>query len=604
MNLLDKRYTVFAEVIWRQKSGLFKLMGLALLAALATALMPWPLKILADYALADIPAGPLALTSADSIWRNPTFMITMAALASIMLFAFASILSVSSSWLWSKIGQQMVFDLSMIMFQRLQRLSKLFHSKNPVADSMGRLTVDSWCVFTIAQALLITPAQNIITLAVVGVVAWQIDPYLTIVSIAIAPVIAATTVVFGERLRRKAQINREAQTRVMTFVHQMLTAIPLVQAFGKESANCDRFRSLSDQAVKATQKNTLLDSGFTIVNALTMSIGLAIVLVLGGLRVVEGTITVGSLLVFLGYLSALQGETESLLLTFKNLKASQASSYRVLEILEADEEVSNASDSRVLPTSTRNRALGITFENVSFAYNAETPVLKNISLRIPAGKTVAFVGGSGSGKSTIASLIPRFFDCDDGRILLGDKDMIDIDLSSLRERISVVLQDPYLLPLSVADNIGYASPNASREDILAAATAASADAFIKKLPNGYDTVLGERGAGLSGGQKQRLAIARALLKDAPILLLDEPTSALDAHTESTLFQALNKLMEGRTTIMIAHRLSTVRNADIIVVLEKGEIAEQGNHEDLMALNGIYAEMLRLMPTDSTLEDAA
>ncbi len=594
-----RRYRSITPVIWQQKKGLTKLLVLALLAACVTALMPWPIKLLVDYALVEQPS----LVSDNSIFTNPAVLIAIAALASVLFFALSSAISVASSWLWSKIGQQMVIDLSMIMFNKLQRLSKIFHTKHPVADSLGRLTVDSWCVFTIAQALLITPVQNLITLLVIGLVAWQIDPFLAVLSLLLSPLLAASTIYFGEKLRARSQLQREAQSRVMSFVHQTITAIPLVQAFGREQANCAKFRNLSNEAVKSAKISSLFDNGFTFVNAVTLSAGLTIVLIAGGQRVLDGTITVGSLLVFLGYLHTLQGETESLLLTYKNVKSAEANLDRVLEVLDADEEITDHWGARALPKEGLHNPVGIRFENVSFAYEENRPVLNNISLEIKPGETVAFVGKSGSGKSTLASLIMRFFDWDSGKIYIGDEDIYDIDLKSLRDRISVVLQDPFLLPLTVAENIAYGTPDATREEIIRAATTASAAAFISKLPNGYDTMIGEKGANISGGQRQRLAIARAILKNAPVLILDEPTSALDARTETLFFEALSKLMQGRTTIIVAHRLSTIRDADKIVVIDKGQVAESGNHAELMALNGIYAEMIRLQSTELEKEAA-
>ena len=586
------RYSSITPVIWQQKKGLVQLLILALLAACVTALMPWPIKLLVDYALVEQPI----VSTSNLYFMSPAVLIFVAASASVLFFALSSAISVASSWLWSKIGQQMVIDLSMLMFNKLQRLSKIFHTKHPVADSLGRLTVDSWCVFTIAQALLITPVQNLITLLVIGLVAWQIDPFLAILSLLLSPLLAASTIFFGERLRARAQHQREAQSKVMSFVHQTITAIPLVQAFGREQANCAKFRRLSGEAVKSAKVSSLFDNGFTFVNAVTLSAGLTIVLVAGGQRVLDGTITVGSLLVFLGYLQTLQGETESLLLTYKNVKSAEANLDRVLEVLDADEEIFDHWGARALSKSSLHKPVGIRFENVSFGYEANRLVLRNINLEIKPGETVAFVGKSGSGKSTLASLIMRFFDWDSGNIYIGDENIYDIDLKSLRDRISVVLQDPFLLPLTVAENIAYGTPDATREEIIRAATTASAAAFISKLPNGYDTVIGEKGANISGGQRQRLAIARAMLKNAPVLILDEPTSALDARTETLFFEALSKLMRGRTTIIVAHRLSTIRNADRIIVIEKGEVAESGNHTELMEINGIYAEMIQLQST--------
>ncbi len=596
------KYNAIFPVIFRQKQGLLQLLALAVLAALLTALLPWPVKLLVDYALVERSANT---TSDIGYLRNFTAaqLVALAAATSLMLFAASSAATVASSWLWSKTGQSMVVDLSLKLFDRLQHLSRLYHTRHPIADSLSRLTVDTWCVFSIAQALLITPVQNLLTLAVVSVIAWQLDPFLTLLSLALAPVLALSTLLFGKRLKHHATNMREAQSAIMSFVHQTLGAIPLVKAFHHEKLNQQRFQELSGSAINATRRNTLVDNSFKLFNGVVLSAGLAIVLFFGSQRVIEGSITIGSLLVFMGYLRTLQGEAESLLLTYANLKTAEASLARVMEIIDAPEDINDAESARLLPRSSKARTLDIRFENVSFGYEPERPIIKDVTLNIPAGKTVALVGGSGSGKSTLASLIPRFFDIDAGQILVGNKPVQDIALQSLRERISLVLQDPYLLPLTIAENIAYGKPEASREEIIQAATTANASAFIRKLPQGYDTVLGERGVTLSGGQRQRLSIARALLKDAPILILDEPTSALDNRTESLFFSALTELIKGRTTIIVAHRLSTIRKADLIVVLDDGRISEQGSHEELLTNNGLYADMYRIQhPEEFNVEE--
>ncbi len=596
------KYNAIFPVIFRQKQGLLQLLALAVLAALLTALLPWPVKLLVDYALVERSANT---TSDIGYLRNFTAaqLVALAAATSLMLFAASSAATVASSWLWSKTGQSMVVDLSLKLFDRLQHLSRLYHTRHPIADSLSRLTVDTWCVFSIAQALLITPVQNLLTLAVVSVIAWQLDPFLTLLSLALAPVLALSTLLFGKRLKHHATNMREAQSAIMSFVHQTLGAIPLVKAFHHEKLNQQRFQELSGSAINATRRNTLVDNSFKLFNGVVLSAGLAIVLFFGSQRVIEGSITIGSLLVFMGYLRTLQGEAESLLLTYANLKTAEASLARVMEIIDAPEDINDAESARLLPRSSKARTLDIRFENVSFGYEPDRPIIKDVTLNIPAGKTVALVGGSGSGKSTLASLIPRFFDIDAGQILVGNKPVQDIALQSLRERISLVLQDPYLLPLTIAENIAYGKPEASREEIIQAATTANASAFIRKLPQGYDTVLGERGVTLSGGQRQRLSIARALLKDAPILILDEPTSALDNRTESLFFSALTELIKGRTTIIVAHRLSTIRKADLIVVLDDGRISEQGSHEELLTNNGLYADMYRIQhPEEFNVEE--
>lgn len=590
MNL--KQYKSVIPIIFKQKVGLLQLLSLAIVSASFAALMPWPLKILADHALVEVDHSRLGAIPSS-------YLVVIGGVLAFTLYALNSALSVASSWLWSKVGQLMVIDLSLQLFDRLQRLSRIYHTKQPVADSLNRLTVDTWCVFSIAQSILITPVQNIITITVVSVIAWQLDPYLTLVSLIIAPILGLSTVVFGGRIKKYSIDLREKQSSLMTFVHRTLGSMPLVTAFSSQERNSKSYQTLSKQTVVAAKRNSFFDQVFEMANGMVLGIGLAVVLYLGSSRVIDESITIGSLLVFVGYLATLQGEAQSLLMTFKNLKTAEASLGRVNEILDVYDSTMDTDDSRVLFRSTRSRVLNITFDNVSFEYEAGKPVLKNIDLEIEAGKTVAFVGPSGSGKSTLASLIPRFFDATEGDIRIGEHSVRDISVQSLRERMSLVLQDPYLLPLTIKENIAYGKPGATQAEIIQAATTANASGFIRRLPKGYDTVLGENGVNLSGGQRQRLSIARALLKNAPVLILDEPTSALDNQTESLFMSALNELMKGRTTVVVAHRLSTIRNVDKIVVVEQGEIAEQGRHDELMALNGLYADMVRIQTIETS-----
>jgi ATP-binding cassette subfamily B protein/subfamily B ATP-binding cassette protein MsbA len=316
----------------------------------------------------------------------------------------------------------------------------------------------------------------------------------------------------------------------------------------------------------------------------------------GGFQVLNGALSVGSLLVFLSYVAALYSPMEALAYLPASYAAASARARRVMEVLDADREVRDRPGAMVLAEDRRGERGHIQLEDVSFGYESARPVLHAISLDVQRGETIALVGPTGAGKTTLASLIPRFFDPWEGRVMLDGRDIRDIELESLRRQVALVLQDPFLLPLTAAENIAYGRPEASREEIVAAAEAANADEFIRELPEGYDTVLSERGASLSGGQKQRLAIARALLKDAPILILDEPTSALDSETEALLLEALDRLMQGRTTFIIAHRLSTIRDADRIVVLENGRVVEIGTHQQLMGNKGRYARLCALQRT--------
>jgi ATP-binding cassette subfamily B protein/subfamily B ATP-binding cassette protein MsbA len=568
---------------------LLLILGLSALSSAATALRPWPVKLLVDYALGDsfIPERIQAILSALALPPTPVVLIFLAAIASLALLAFDSAVEAGTGWAWTVSGQRMVYDLAATLFHHLQRLSPSYHLRHPIGDSLSRMLDDTYCVYTVADRLLVAPSQHLLTLITVGAVAYTLDPLLTVLSFLVAPLMGGATAFFAPRLKRQSGQSRQAQSRLLSFVHQTLTAIPVVQAFGTEERNRQHFRNIAQDAVTVSQKGILIEGGLEFSNGFVTIVGTALVLYVGGLRVLSGVLTVGSLLVFLAYLRSMQNAFRSLLEIYAKLKATEAVADRVLEVLDAEERVEEAADAQPLPLLPSAKRGHVRLEGVTFGYEANRPMLRDVSLEARPGEMVALVGRTGAGKSTLVSLIPRFFDPWQGSVLFDGIDVRHLQLHSLRAQVALVLQEPFLLPLSIAENIAYGRPNASHEEIVAAAVAARADEFIQQLPQGYGTLLGERGATLSGGQRQRLAIARALLKDAPVLILDEPTSALDSETENKLLEALERLMEGRTTFIIAHRLSTIRRADRIVVLDQGRVVESGTHQELVNASGAY-----------------
>ena len=570
---------------WR---GLLLILVMTIASAGVAALMPWPLKILVDYALgdADVPAILGSVLGALSLETTAVVLIVTASVVSLLLFALNSALDAGLNYAWSSYGLRMVYDLASDLFARLQRLSLLFHGQGKVGDWLARISGDTWCTYQLASDLLISPLQQVFIVFTVSAVALALDPLMTLYLLVLTPVLAVSARYFGDRLKKRARQQREMQSRIMSFVQQTLTAIQIVQLFGREKANRDHINELAAVAVKRSQQNVIVNQGFEFINGFLMATALAVIIFTGGQRVVSGAMTVGSLLVFVAYINTLKTAFGGLLGAYSNLKTTEASIDRVVEILDSEQKIEESPSARPLPDSTRPGA-SIDLDHVTFGYRSGHPVLHNVSIRVDPGERIALVGATGAGKSTLASLIPRLFDPWDGRILINGADARDVKIADLRNSVSLVLQDSFLLPMSVAANIAYARPGATENEVIAAAQAANAEEFIQKLPQGYDTILGERGATLSGGQRQRLSIARALLKDAPILILDEPTSALDTKTETEIIDALEQLMRGCTVIVIAHRFSTIRFVDRIYVLEDGRIVEQGNHSELMQAKRRY-----------------
>ena len=485
----------------------------------------------------------------------------------------------------------MVYRLATELFQHLQNRSLIFHGKHRVGDLVKRVTGDCGCVRELVMSVYLPAITSLVTLISMLLVMWQLSPPVAIFALVLAAPLGLITRFFAGPLSERTYQGQELQGELMALAEQTLTAVPVVKAFGRENKEDQRFRGLAQQNIRANLRTLVCQQQFNLgTNALTAA-ATALVMMVGGWSVLQGSLTLGSLLVLIAYFAHSILRSRVWHTSASDLHQRGRRARRVLEVIESDRDsVIESPTAIALPIPSHGQRGHVVLQDVSFGYESERPVLRNVSLEARPGEVVALVGPSGAGKSTLVSLIARLYDPWSGAVMFDGIDLRQLRLQNLRDNIGIVMQEPFLFRMSVAENIAYGRPNASREEIIEAAISASADDFIQDMPDGYDTVIGERGITLSGGEKQRLSIARALLKDAPVLILDEPTSALDAQTEATLIDAMERLMHGRTTFIIAHRLSTVRKASRIVVLEQGTVLEIGSHHDLMETRGTYAEL--------------
>jgi ATP-binding cassette, subfamily B, bacterial len=552
-------------------------------------LRPWPTKILVDQILGQAP--PSEFLSRIFFWlpgpggvRGLLFWVCA---LTVLIFFAGAVMTMATMSASVRLGQHMVFDLGADLFAHLQRLSLLFHTRRAVGDTIARVTGDAYGVQTLVNSALLPLFQSGITLIAMFAVMWHLEPTMTLLAMGVVPFLGVAIKIFGNPMQARTRARRDLEGQIMSLVQQTLSSLPVVQAFTREEIEQSRFRRYADETVVAYQRSMAADMWFKLVVGMVTSVGAAAMMWLGATYALEGRMSVGTVLVFLSYLASLYTPINSITYTASILRQTAANADRVLEILDAPPDLRDGPDAREVRLKGHVR-----YESVTFGYEPGRPVLKDVSLEARPSEVVAIVGPTGAGKTTAVNLLVRFFDPWAGRVVIDGHDLRTLRIRSLRQQVAMVLQEPFIFPLSVADNIAYGRPDATRAEVEAAAVAANADGFIRRLPDGFDTVVGERGATLSGGEKQRLSIARALLKDAPILILDEPTSALDARTEGLLLAALQRLMWGRTTFVIAHRLSTIRNADRILVLDHGEIVEQGCHVELIARDGLYARFFR------------
>lgn len=555
-----------------------------LVASAIEVLKPWPLKIVIDNVLR---GAPLETRWVAPMARGGLLAIACAGLVAI--YVMLAIVNLASNYLTLSVGQRMVNDLRAELFDHLQRLSLSFHRRREIGDLMVRVTYDTSSIQAIAMNGFFPAISSMILLIAMFAVMIRMDATLTAVSLAVVPFLFMLIALLSRRIHRIADAHLARESRLYTVAENTLSAIHVVQAFTAEAEASREFVTSSSESLGEYLRLYLLQSIYSGVVGVLIAAGTAAVVYVGARHVLDGRLTIGDLIVFTIYLASLYGPVNQIFQTYGQVRTGQAGLRRCLELLAIEPDIRDRPAARALA-----RVKGeIEFENVAFGYDGGGPLLKAISFTARPGHTVAIVGPSGVGKTTIAALTARFYEPQQGSIRIDGTDIREVTLETLRRNIAMVLQPPLLVGGSMRSNIAFGNPRASEDRIVRAAKMARLENVITELPAGLNEKIGAGGQSLSEGEAQRVTIARALLKDAPILIMDEPTSALDIETEAMVLAAVDEAMRGRTTLVIAHRLSTIRNADRILVLRNGVIEESGTFQELIARDGFFNHLYRM-----------
>lgn len=541
-----------------------------IIAAAAYLVVPWLIKNVVDKVLAE---------------KN-MYMLNLVVISILVVFLVRGFATYGQTYTMSYIGQRVIIDIREAMFKHLQRLDQAYYDRRKTGVIMSNLTNDVAALQSAIVDNLVSFITEGVTLIGSLVSMLYLDWKLTLVTLVIVPVVLGIINIFGKRLRIAGHDVQGRIADITSLLQETISGARVVRSFAREGYEVQRFERENQRNFRAVMRATKLTSLLSPLVEFSAAIAVTVILWYGGYSVVTGAITAGSLIAFLIYAINLSNPVKRLSQVYGNIQKAMAAGDRVFAILDTKPEVVEKTNAIVLPEVDGR----VRFDHVSFSYDGEKKALDDFSLDVPAGRVVAIVGPSGAGKTTIANLLPRFYDATEGAITVDGIDVRDVTFQSLREQIGVVPQETMLFNATIKDNILYGRLDGTDKEVYAAAKAANALEFIERLPEGMDTLVGERGSSLSGGQRQRIAIARAILKNPKILILDEATSALDTESEKLVQEALERLMQGRTAFVIAHRLSTIKNADQIVVLREGKLVESGTHDELVAAGGLYQHL--------------